>query len=822
MRCKVRSDSLQGWIIDAQLGSHGNAMDVWMFDTGRKMHRITVPWCARIHVHAIGPQLDNLRAWLSLPEISTRFTIGSIRVVRMRLSLDEFELHDVLEIEVINSRNIRRLAQHIESHGDYHRFTLYSIDAHIAQRFFIEYRITPFEFVEWDGQIFSVLSENDSWPNLKIIELNFNYLAKNGFNSVDSKITDVKISEWDGFCRNNTECCKIVNDKNESGFLHDLQSAIEKIDPDIIVTKGGDALHFSVLGKLADTNDVKFNLSRKIASLAPRTMSRVVHSYGQVIRKDSYFPLHGRLHLDLDASFIVREGGVLGLFELSRHSRQSPQDISRLSPGSVISAIQMRIAMEDGVLVPWKKNRAEDTKTAWELLAADRGGLYLDSKPGVYSDVIELDFASLFPSIIATRNISPETLNCACCQTTTDCPTKDNFVPLNPELANSAFRERKRNEIFISKIFPSANPSALQVPGLKTHTCAQIQGFLGRVVAPLIERRMQLKKLRKKKGDLFDLQQNALKWLLVTCFGYTGYKNARFGRIEAHEAICAWARDILLTTISVAEEEGWTVLHAIVDCIWIENKDIKSRDEKVKKALELSQKITDMIGIPLEFEDMYDIIGFLPSRMHGSGSLTKYWAHGGNGFKLRGIEARQHSTCEWIRRMQIQALELLMQNISEGNKFNSYLVQKNIISILEDSLQALNTNLVSPIELVVTKRVTKRIPEFAVTTTTQLALIRAKNLGHEILPGRKVRYVVTKPISNKPLSRVILSEELTKKDLVNVDVEYYKGLAIRAIWAILGPFGWTDDEIINGKKKFTLFDFIDSFDTKSAMDDFTC
>ena len=182
-------------------------------------------------------------------------------------------------------------------------------------------------------------------------------------------------------------------------------------------------------------------------------MSRVVHSYGQVIRKDAYFPLNGRLHLDLDASFIVREGGILGLFELSRHSRQSPQDISRLSPGSVISAIQMRIAMEDGVLVPWKKNRAEDTKTAWELLATDRGGLYLDSKPGVYTDVIELDFASLFPSIIATRNISPETLNCACCETTTEFPTTEMFVPLNPNEAEKEFRKRSQKDFFFHQRF---------------------------------------------------------------------------------------------------------------------------------------------------------------------------------------------------------------------------------------------------------------------------------------------------------------------------------------------------------------------------------
>ena len=58
-----------------------------------------------------------------------------------------------------------------------------------------------------------------------------------------------------------------------------------------------------------------------------------------------------------------------------------------------------------------KKTRPEDTKSAWDLLKSDRGGLYLDSQPGVYANVIELDFASL-SSIIATRNISPETLNC--------------------------------------------------------------------------------------------------------------------------------------------------------------------------------------------------------------------------------------------------------------------------------------------------------------------------------------------------------------------------------------------------------------------------
>ena len=794
-------------------------MDVWIIDEERKMHPISIPWCPSLHVHSEIRLLERLQDWLLLPEIRNKFSVGAMRIVNKRLSLDEFEMYRVLEIDVQNSFNMRRLANHIEAKGDHYRYSLYSVDAHLAQRFFIEFGISPFQFVKWDGTSFSVIDENISWPKMKIIELDFSYYSSNGFDTINSYLRQIDIFVWDGFTSEKKLFAKVSRQHSAEQFLIEFEDHISQLNPDIIITKGGDALHFAALEKLSKKTNFSFTLSRTERQLLPRTMSRVVHSYGQVIRKDAYFPLNGRLHIDLNASFIVREGGILGLFELSRHSRQSPQDISRLSPGSVISAIQMRIAMEDEVLVPWKKNRAEDTKTAWELLMTDRGGLYLDSKPGVYADVIELDFASLFPSIIATRNISPETLNCACCEVATDSPTNENFIPLDPEKADLTFRTRSRAELFVSKIFPSKHASALQVPGLKTHTCARTHGFLGRVVAPLIERRSALKKLRKRKGDVYDLQQNALKWLLVTCFGYTGYKNARFGRIEAHEAICAWARDILLTTISIAEEEGWNILHAIVDCIWIENNKLETREEKIEASLELSKKISEKIGIPLEFEDIYDVIGFLPSRMHGAGSLTKYWAIGKHGFKLRGIEARQHSTCKWIVSLQNRALVILKTHLDAGLKHNATKAQNEIVKMLHKEIKQLYSDNIDYKNLVIIKRVTKRIEEFSVSTSTQRALIRARNIGQDILPGRKVRYVVTKFRGDDLSSGVILLEELKDKKPVSIDCKYYERLAVRAIWAILGPFGWSDDEISRGSKKYTLFDFFNAFNSKTASDD---
>ena len=182
----MRSDYLRGWVIDAQLGVTGRHMDVWIIDVQGNVNRINIPWCAHIHVHAESQLLTNLPQWLKLPEISEKFSVGPIRMVKKRLSLDEFEMHNVLEIDVLDSRKIRKMSQYIEARGDHHRYSLFSVDAHLAQRFFIEFGISPFQFVEWNGDSFSLLNENDTWPKMKVIELNFEYHSNNGFDTLKS------------------------------------------------------------------------------------------------------------------------------------------------------------------------------------------------------------------------------------------------------------------------------------------------------------------------------------------------------------------------------------------------------------------------------------------------------------------------------------------------------------------------------------------------------------------------------------------------------------------------------------------------------------
>ena len=82
---------------------------------------------------------------------------------------------------------------------------------------------------------------------------------------------------------------------------------------------------------------------------------------------------------------------------MTRMSRISLQEMSRLSPGTAISSMQVNEAVRCGTLVLWKKNLPENFKTAGELIVSDRGGFIYEPKVGIHDRVAEFDFASLYP-----------------------------------------------------------------------------------------------------------------------------------------------------------------------------------------------------------------------------------------------------------------------------------------------------------------------------------------------------------------------------------------------------------------------------------------
>ncbi|VVB63000.1 Uncharacterised protein [uncultured archaeon] len=79
---------------------------------------------------------------------------------------------------------------------------------------------------------------------------------------------------------------------------------------------------------------------------------------------------------------------------------------------------------------------------------------------------------------------------------------------------------------------------------------------------------IETKRLKKINKDYASID-SVLKWILVTCFGYTGYRNAKFGQIQVHERITETSRELLTQIKEMAENIGYGVLHGIVDCLLV-------------------------------------------------------------------------------------------------------------------------------------------------------------------------------------------------------------------------------------------------------------
>src|SRR5210317_200085 len=97
---------------------------------------------------------------------------------------------------------------------------------------------------------------------------------------------------------------------------------------------------------------------------------------------------------------LFNEYALDGVLEQTRVTGIGAQEMARKSPGAGITAMQMLTALRTDVLVPVVKQQAESRKSLVELIKADKGGLIYQPIIGVHKDVAQIDFASMYPSIM--------------------------------------------------------------------------------------------------------------------------------------------------------------------------------------------------------------------------------------------------------------------------------------------------------------------------------------------------------------------------------------------------------------------------------------
>lgn len=215
----------------------------------------------------------------------------------------------------------------------------------------------------------------------------------------------------------------------------------------------------------------------------------------------------------------IGEKMLILIIELTRIVGQPLFEISRRGTGTQIKWYLIRKAHENGDIIPNEMGKFERHVV---------GGYVEEPVKGLHENIFYFDFRSLYPSIIVSKNISPDTL------------TEDNDVECHiaPEFG---YRFQK-----------------------------EPLGFIPSVVRGLLKSRMKIKAEMKNCKDpieyqMLDYRQDAMKRLSNTVYGLFNHPQFRWYRVECSEAITAWGKEFLKDTMQKSREYGFEPLYADTD-----------------------------------------------------------------------------------------------------------------------------------------------------------------------------------------------------------------------------------------------------------------
>jgi len=764
--------TITGWLFDLYVIDNGLA--IWFIDREGKAHRCTVPYRPSFYLAAHKVREENVYAVLKRKNINVTITRTE------KLELYGGKTMPVLRVSVHNPVHFRRTVKIVETIAPHD--ALYNTDISVEQLFLYDRDLFPLAEAEYhieNGRLagFGILVPQEAL-DYHVPPLRTMTIKNAAEEAAPGNRTEPKYHRYLQLEISYENKKLLLEEENADDVLKTLDHELARYDPDIILTSWGDAMLMHFLASLSKKENIPVRFNRDPFVPYRTTRDTSYFSYGKIVYKAGAFFLAGRWHLDLYNSFLIDEADLEGIFELARLTRLPVQQQGRAAIGTGLSSLQIAYACRNGILVPAKKREPEDFKSARTLMLADRGGLMFLPEMGYHENIGELDFTSMYPALMVNKNISPETINCKCC----------------PD-------------------------SHIRVPELGYRICEKRRGLVPETLTPLLIRRKHYKAMQRKlqhksnppeggqgggsketpvlTAEQYKRRQTALKWILVTCFGYLGYKNARFGRIEAHETVNAFSRETLLQTKELAEESGFHLEHAIVDCVWLKKENAAEKEYE-----QLAKQIEAKTGIPITFEGIYDWIVFPASKMDTAlSTVTRYVGRFREGeVKIRGIEVRRRDTPRYVKRMQIDMLQL-MADVRSIERIQKRI--PDLLAIVKHYVRELRSGQANPYELVIRRHVTQEPDRYSNRSVNALVAQAIVAAGVSLQPGESIEFIITDqsgkhdPDKAKPV--------FLYKPEDGYDAEQYTRLVLDCAATLLHPLGWSkerlEEEIVGVRRK---------------------
>ncbi len=400
---------------------------------------------------------------------------------------------------------------------------------------------------------------------------------------------------------------------------------------------------------------------------------------------------------------------------IARIARMPIDDIARLGVSQWIRSLLYYEHRQRNALIP----RREDLQRRSEGVMSDavikdkkyRGGLVVDPKEGIHFDVVVMDFASLYPSIIKVKNLSYETVRCS-------------------------HEECKKNTI----------------PQTNHWVCSKRNGITSIIIGSLRDLRVNYYKSLSKKETLSDEQRQqytvvsqALKVILNASYGVMGAEIFPLYFLPAAEATTAIGRHTILETIKKCEEIGIEVLYGDTDSIFIK----KPSEQQIKNVIEQAKKDH---GVDLEIDKVYRYC-VLSKRKKNYLGVTK-----DGKVDVKGLTGKKSHTPAFIKKLFYELLDIL----SEVQTMNDFDQAKKEISLKIANCAKMVQGKEIPLkDLTFNVMLSKAPSEYVKTIPQHIRAARQLESIREIKKGDKISYV---KILNKPGVKPL---ELAKKEEID-------------------------------------------------------
>lgn len=436
--------------------------------------------------------------------------------------------------------------------------------------------------------------------------------------------------------------------------------------------------------------------------------------------------------------------------DLAAVSKLPVEDVLTSGSSQLADSLVIRLADRSKVAVPNMGGRRA---------GADQieGGYVHTMKPGLYHWVVVLDFKSMYPSLIISKNICFTTLS------------EDGEI-ISPSGARFMSKERR-------------------------------EGLLPAILSDLMNYRDSIKNSMKLAHDDHEYQylnglQEAVKILMNTFYGVFASSFYRFTNKNIGAAITAFARGNVKGIISEAEADGIDVIYSDTDSVFVQSPE-NNLEGSVKFGMSLAERFSTDEGV-LEFEKLIEPLFSHGKKKRYVGRVV--WPVKEEDLLVRGYEIRRSDSFD----LQSELLEELFEKIlDEDNEGAVAYVRKTVQNTLNGE--------VDPKELVIS-RTCKGMDAYV--NPERMANVQAARkmvkLGYDFIPGMKVSWIVT---DGSVVPQKVEPFISGKKFEHRPDYRYYAGRLAQTASRITEVFGWTEKDLMLGSRQFTFDMDFDSDDS---------